>query len=98
MTNNYIYAKRKLGEAIECLVTGSGDVRSRLLVAHKKLLALSEDDFPSELVAEYNQIKSEFIRCGTVAVTLREIRNATGSKIAERILNLKARIDSLSAM
>jgi hypothetical protein len=97
----YRHPKRYLLNAVKDLATGQGDVRSRLLnIYYDLLIELREEDFPKELQKEYNHIVDGLTKKGArinlkgeititnVKNTMKHIYNSTGSKIAERIVNL----------
>jgi hypothetical protein len=95
-----IYARSKLGEAVEALAVGEGDVRSRIVVAMLATSALTEADFPEELRADWEWIIRETTKAGpalgtdgtvyqgATERTMFRIRRTTGVKIAKRILAL----------
>lgn len=94
------YALNLLLMSIESLAISEGDVRSRLNSIYDcHLFKLRSNDFPNHLVKEWEEIKSLFTKedplvingkifRGSVEVSMRKIRNSTGSKIAKRILSL----------
>jgi hypothetical protein len=94
------YAKEKLYEAILALAIGQGDVRSRLYPAYLCVAGLREDDFPKEFQKDWAWIMRELTKYGptykpngdlwygSVENTLRNIRNSTGRKIAEKIFDI----------
>ncbi|MGA7724379.1 MAG: hypothetical protein WCA95_03805 [Opitutaceae bacterium] len=96
----YIYARSKLGEAVEALAIGEGDVRSRIVAAMLAASALTEFDFPEELRADWEWIIRETTKAGpaigaygivyqdAVQRTMFRMRRTTGVKIAKRIVAL----------
>lgn len=97
MSKDYII--EKLTNAMEALALGAGDIRSRLITAHRCMCTLRKDDFPSHLQADWDWIKQQLTRYGpivgpsgqirsSVENTMNKIQNRTGVKIAERILKL----------
>jgi hypothetical protein len=96
---SYIYAREKFMKAIEILATHPGDVRARLEEAYQQLLVLNEKDFPKKLRKDWHWIRNELTKKGPgvpwpwgsvspVRNTLSKMRNATGAKIAKKILYL----------
>ena len=94
------YALQKLSDAVEVLATGPGDVRSRLYSAWLSFHTVSERHLPAELRRDLNWILHQISKTparnkldrGSVHATLATIRNATGVKIAKRILSLEQRL------
>ena len=96
----YIYARGKLGEAVELLVIGQGDVRERIAMASGPLFVLSLNDLPPEQRKDWQWIVDESTKfgpclhedgsvwCGAVQHTMRRVKRATASKIAQRIWSL----------
>ena len=99
------YALQKLELAIADLATGPGDVRSRLggvYLAH--LHVLTEADFPPALRPDWKWVMSKLTRMppllnddgdvvsSSVDRTLHRMRNSTGTKIAERLVELRDRL------
>jgi hypothetical protein len=88
------HAVEKLGTAVRLLAVSPGDVRSRLKHAGREILILKADDFPGELRRDYEWIRHQLTRYeakageGTLIATMERIKNTTGSKIAERIVEL----------
>jgi hypothetical protein len=99
MNTRYYYLQEKFFNAIQALVVGTGDVRSRLWTAYLHVSTLRPEDFPDELRQDWQYIikslkkfepiyhKGE-VSVGSVQHTLRRIKNRTGSKIAERFFHL----------
>lgn len=97
MRLEHIYARGKLGEAVEALVVGEGDVRSRIVQAMLAASVLTEADFPDELRSDWKWIVLETNKSGpaigpdgtvyqgAVQRTMLQIRRSTGAKIAKRI-------------
>ena len=102
--NALYYASEKLGEAVQALATGEGDVRSRLAWASGSLALVSAGALPQALRSEYDAIWRELTKFkpksklgkkySPVDLTLRKIKNSTGSKIALRIYSLNVALDS----
>ena len=90
----------KLNDAIYCLVTGPYDVRQRLLSAFEYIRLIEKKHLPDYLVKDFQWVLNQLnkfgptigkdgkVTCDSVTVTLGRIKNKTGSKIAERILNI----------
>ena len=96
-----LYINEKLSDAIIILATGPGDVRSRLYSILPKILILSPFSLPAELKKELNWIQDKLTEKNKTQYgydrgrTLRRMRNNTGSKIAERIVDLQFRVAEL---
>lgn len=98
--DQYTYAIEKLTDAIRCLATQPGDVRSRLVAAFMCFHTLQERDFPPQLRTDWNWLITQLTRygpvwdykgdvlVGSVEATLRSIQNRTGAKIAKKIYEL----------
>lgn len=94
------YCTEKLTDALSALISGRGDVRSRLVIAHRCLRTLTTSDFPQELQCEWNEIINHLTKYsavknaqGDVVIdsvqnTMKNIQNRTGEKIAKKIENL----------
>ncbi|PTL36452.1 hypothetical protein CLG94_03585 [Candidatus Methylomirabilis limnetica] len=100
------YALKKLDLAILLLATGRGDVRSRLLNAfHAELAVVQDSDFPDNLRPDWLWIKQCLTRkgprvredgtvlMGAVQNTLYTMHNKTGSRISERLIDLKDKLE-----
>ncbi len=96
-----LYFNEKLSDAVIELATGPGDVRSRLYSILPKILILSGHSLPPELKKELNWIQDKLTEKDKTQYgydlgrTLRRMRNNTGSKIAERIVDLQFRVAEL---
>jgi|Laugresbdmm110dd_1035094.scaffolds.fasta_scaffold41719_1 hypothetical protein len=100
MSNQYTYTLEKLGVAIEQLATLPGDVRERLKEAFLVFHTLTDKDFPSNLKADWLWVMAELTKygavldhkgvpmIGSVENTMKKIRKATGTKIAQKIYEL----------
>jgi len=98
-----LYALGKFRAAIWVLACGPGDVRSRLLGAFESISPVSASDLPEDIRVDYQWIRSTLSRYepndterrlgfGRLEATLRLIRNSTGVKIAERIVEIEAKL------
>ena len=103
----YSYAQEKLGAAMIKLATGERDIKSRLKsVYDSELCGLTIKNFPDELKEDWQKIMQELTKLGPRSIngtsiiihplnnTLGSIRLATGAKIAEKICDLKYKIDT----
>jgi hypothetical protein len=103
----YLYAQEKLSAAMLKLAVGEGGVKSRLLWSFdSELCGLTVDFFPDALKDPWRKVVQNLTKSGSrnlngtsatirpVTNTLHKMRNATGSKIAENICDLKYRIDA----
>jgi len=96
-----LYIDEKLSDAVIKLATEPGDVRSRLRSILPKILILFEPSLPPELKKELNWIQDKLTEKNKTQYgykidrTLRIMRNNTGSKIAERIVDLQLRVAEL---
>ena len=98
MNNDYVI--EKLTDAMDALTTGRGDVRSRIKNAYSLMHTLRESDFPDNLREDWVWIHNEITKrgpllgpngeiwLGSVENTMRNIRNKTGQRIAQRISKL----------
>ena len=98
MNNDYVI--EKLTDAMDALTTGCGDVRSRVKNAFWLMHTLQERDFPDNLKEDWLWIHGEITKrgpllgpdgeiwLGSVENTMRNIRNKTGQRIAQRISTL----------
>ena len=98
--DQYTYAIEKLTDAIRCLATQPGDVRSRLVTAFMCLHTLQERDLPPQRRTDWKWIIAQFTRygpaldykgdvlVGSAEATMRSIHNRTGAKIAKKIYDL----------
>lgn len=100
-----LYAQEKLGTAIYDLATSPGNIRHRLWQAYLRFHTLSEDYFPEELKATWNELsaileakdairddKGEVI-VGSVENTLQSLSDDECSDIAKRIYNLYSELN-----
>jgi hypothetical protein len=98
---SFHYLNEKLSDAVYELATGPGDVRSRLFSILPKIILLSGYGLPSELNSQLLWIQNKLTEKNKTDYgydrgrTLRRMRNSTGSKIAERIVDLQFRIEEL---
>lgn len=96
-----IFINEKLSNVVYELATGTGDVRSRLFSILPKILFLSGHDLPPELEKDLDWIRYKLTEKNKAQYgfnkgrTLRRMRNNTGSKIAERIVDLQFRVQIL---
>ena len=96
----YARCKEKLRAAIYRLTVAEGDVRARLKGAHWYLRQLTPQDFPPEHREEFANILHELTWRGAERAadgylwrsalehTLARMKNATGRRIAERLVAL----------
>jgi len=94
------YAQEKLSEAVFLLATGQSHVRERLREAFMAFHPVKEQDFPDDLREKWRWIESQLKKYGpimngesvvegSVEHTLRRIRNSTGQRIAQAIVELE---------
>ena len=89
MSGDQQYALRKLGQIVATLATEPGDARERVASAYQLLMALADDDFPTALRDDLEQIHREMQRrrrnspLGKYAWT-----NRTAARIARRMYDL----------
>jgi hypothetical protein len=99
------YALQKLELAIIDLATGSRDIKSRLHSAYiNHLHVLQENDFPESLRKDWKSIMELLTRAGpllnddggvlygSIERTLKGMRYATGTKIANQIICLSEQL------
>ena len=96
----FFYAYEKFRDALNSLATGPYDIRQRLHSAYWHLRPVSKKHLPEQLQDDYQWILNQLTKFGPVIgkdgkiirgpveETLNRIHNATGSKIAERILHI----------
>ena len=94
------YAHEKLMLAIHSLATGPGDVRERLVHAFTIFHTLRKENFPEELQSDWEWVHEQLTKygpiynekgepiIGAVQNTCSKIKNSTGVKIAEKILEI----------
>jgi hypothetical protein len=97
---DHFYAYEKFNDALHCLATGPDDVRQRLRSAYSCFRPVKKAHLPEHLQDDYQWILDQLTRFeavydregkvvrGSVDETLNRIRNSTGTKIAERILDI----------
>lgn len=97
---NYFYTYEKFMDALNSLATGPYDVRQRLRSAYLHFHPVAKKHLPEQLQDDYQWILNQLTKFGPVVgkdgkvlrgaveETLNRIRNATGTKIAERILHI----------
>ena len=93
---------QRVFQAVECLCTAPGDVRTRLRWAVMILLPLQVQEFPEHLQGDFDWIRSQSTKYkserpheGDLEATMRRIKNSTGEKIAERIFKLYSEIQNI---
>ena len=97
------YANEKLGLAIYELTIGEGDIKSRLRTAFRHMSALSEKDFPEELIKDWKSIKNRLTKResdykgtqydeGSFKATIFGMHKKTAAKIAADIVDLYDRL------
>jgi hypothetical protein len=101
----YLKTYRILEEAIRDLACGEGNVRSRLIEMYVStdFHILDEEHFPEELMSDWSFIIHALTKQGEKKVglktihpvhnTMDKIMNKTGVKIAEKIYELKEKIE-----
>lgn len=96
MSNNWVYLFGKLSEAIEVLVTNSGDVRNRVWVAVSRFnFIMSPDSVPESCREDVVWIQQMLTRYPAtrdyktpLEATYYRTRNITASRIAQRMWKL----------
>lgn len=100
MAGDASYAYGKLSIAIDTLAVGPGDIRERLNDAFLEFHPVSIHDLPDHLKADWSWIMGQLTKFGpvhnwkgevsrgSVENTLSRIKNATGVKIAKRLVRL----------
>ena len=106
MVRKHAYARQKLRETIYSLAIGPGDIRKRLTHAYNGFFNLKKTDFPENLQLDWEWIQKELkkfgpiiredgsIFRGAVENTCNRIKNKTGVKIAEKMLNIYRYLES----
>jgi hypothetical protein len=99
------YAHQLLSRTVDILAIAPGDVRSRLLEAHAVFHPLTPKHFPEPLRSDYEWVMKQLTKRepllnhkgevwkGSVQVSLEHMRNSTGVKIAEKLLQLHYAIE-----
>jgi hypothetical protein len=95
-------AAEKLSSAMQALVSGSGDLRSRVHAAWTSFHALRPDDLPGAVGQELRGIYAELTRYGETAPgmgavhgTLERLSDADVQVLAERIWKLHEAVRDL---
>ncbi len=100
------YAHQQLSRAIDTLATSPGDIRSRLLLAHESFHTLTPEHFPEQLRKDFEWIMNQLtkrgpyinykgeVQKGSVQFSLEHMRNSTGTKIAEKLIELHYAIEN----
>jgi len=93
-----LYVEQQLRETIYSLATGPGDIRQRLAQSFQGFFILKKEQFPKELQADWEWVRTELTKFGpikrdngsifrgSVEHTCSKIKNKTGVKIAKKIL------------
>ncbi|MBC8147178.1 MAG: hypothetical protein H8E98_04260 [Bacteroidetes bacterium] len=95
--NNYAY--EKMCDAVDVLAIGGGKITKRLESAYISFSPVTEKDFPDELKADYKWIMEKLTKKdpmfdeGSVRATLYGMHTKTAVKIAEKILDLRNRLE-----
>ena len=103
MLPDSLYALGKLSNAVYVLATGPGNVRSRLGDAYEYISSVASSDLPEDLQQDLQWIKASVskyepndaeIRMGLrrLDATLGRIKNKTGVRIAQRIVELESKL------
>ena len=93
------YVIEKLTTTLHCLVKHQGDARARVRDCYLCFHTLREEDFPDELRGDFRWIMKTITRAGPVTVgekvwggsvenTMRQSRNVTAARVADRIWKL----------
>ena len=100
------YAYEKFYLAVRALATGSGDVRSRLRGAYLHFHTVQPEDVPGNVRRDFRWIKRMLTKRqpryvlkgeiidGSVEVSLAQMQNRTGSKIARKIVRIEEALES----
>ena len=102
------HAHGKLRHAVSVLATDRGDVRSRLGEAFRSTRGVLSSYFPENLTAEYERIQATLTAraptesearagCGSLEVTLAQMGNITGERVAEWLVALEVRMREYTA-
>jgi hypothetical protein len=104
VTDHLNWAREKYGDAVEALATGPGDVRSRLRYVFDQYLVIEPEMVPDEdgVRDDIRWIHAQLARWpatewqSAAHRTLDRIRNSTGSKIADRVVTVRAKLDEIA--
>ena len=100
------YANQLLSRTVDTLATAPGDIRSRLLLAFEAFHPLTPAHFPEPLRKDFEWVMKQLtkhepyvnyegdVKKGSVQVSLEHMRNSTGVKIAEKLLQLHYAIEA----
>lgn len=104
---HYSYAKGKLRSTIYSLAIGPEDIRKRLAQAYHGFFTLKKEDFPEKLQSDWEWIQKELTKFGpilredesvfkgSVEHTCSKIKNKTGVKIAQKLLDIYLDLENI---
>jgi len=95
-----LYAYSNFSKAVDTMATHPGSIKDRLVAAYNQFAPVLEKDFPDELKADYKWVMEKLTKKdpifdeGSVRATLYGMHTKTAVKIAEKILDLRNRLES----
>lgn len=100
------YLRGKLRGVIYALAVGPEDIRKRIVQVYHGLFNLRKDQFPENLQSDWEWIKKELTKFGpilredgsilrgAVENTCSKIKNKTGVKIAQKLVDMYESLES----
>jgi hypothetical protein len=101
MNDNPIYAWKNFGDAIHCLATGPGEIKTRLLSAFLSISCLTSHDIPDEIQEQFSQLRSLLAATqpkpdlGKIKEKLRYMRKDKATQIAELFLSIYVQLTQM---
>ncbi len=86
------YALERLIRAVDSLMTRRGDVRSRLKCAFMFIQPINPDDLPEPFRGNLKWVFESLLEYGDTDATLSTMTDSTGTKIAERFMELEDKL------
>ena len=86
------YALERLIRAVDSLMTRRGDIRSRLHSAFMFIQPINPDDLPEPFRTNLKWVFESLLEDGDIDATLSTMTESTGTKIAERFMELEDKL------
>ena len=86
------YALERLIRAVDSLMNRRGDLRSRLHSAFMFIQPISPDDLPEPFRRNLKWVVESLLEDGDIDATLSTMTDSTGTKIAERFMELEDKL------
>ena len=90
------YALERFIRAVDSLMTRRGDIRSRLHSAFMFIQPIKPDDLPEPFRTNLKWVFDRLLEDGDIDATLSTMTYSTGTKIAERFMELEDKLRSYS--